>query len=310
MDDSAKRSILIIDNDKAGLRYLNSLLSADYSIFTAEDGPEAVNKAKEILPNLILLNILMPGTSGYEALTGLKSSKATQGIPVIFITALNSNYEEEKGLALNAVDYITKPFNAATVKLRIRNQIRIINQVRTIERLSVTDQLTKIANRGSFDQRLNTEWRRAIRYKHPISIMMTDVDGFKIYNDTYGCQQGDIVLQKVAATLTQTLRRPADFTARWSGERFAVLLPMTDINGALVMAEFIRVNIEGLTIPGSDGTAANITVSIGVNAHIPAQSDSVNDFISAADKALCAAKEKGGNRACRSIPDISDMACL
>jgi len=295
-----KNSILIVDDEKSNLKYLNHLLGNDYSIFIAKNGQEAIEIAKAVLPDLILLDIIMPEMDGYEVFSAFKLFETTRDIPVIFITGLGSNEDEEKGLASGAVDYITKPFSADVIRFRVQNQIRIINQIRTVEGLSMTDQLTGIPNRRSFDQQLNKEWRRAIREKSPIGILMMDVDRFKIYNDTYGHQQGDVALQAVAMTLTKSLRRPADFAARWGGEEFAVLLPVTDIEGALNIAERIRENIEATIILCADGTQANVTASIGVNVQMPAQNDSMDEFIYNADKALYTAKETGRNRVCKS----------
>jgi len=296
----AKNSILIVDDEKSNLKYLNHLLGNDYSIFIAKNGQEAIEIAKSVSPDLILLDILMPGMDGYEVFSALKSYETTRDIPVIFITGLGSNEDEEKGLASGAVDYITKPFSAEVIRFRVQNQIRIINQIRAVEGLSMTDQLTGIPNRRSFDQQLNKEWRRAAREKTSIGILMMDVDRFKIYNDTYGHQQGDAALQAVATTLAKSLRRPADFAARWGGEEFAVLLPVTDIEGALNIAELIRKNIEATIILCADGTQANVTASIGANVQTPAQNDSMDEFIYNADKALYTAKETGRNRVCKS----------
>jgi len=294
-----KNSILIIDDEKSNLVFLNHLLSADYSVYVSRDGKDAIKKANELLPDLILLDILMPGMDGYEVLTELKSSETTQAIPVIFITGLSSAEDEEKGLALGTADYITKPFSAAIAKLRVSNQIRMINQMRDIERLSMTDQLTGIANRRNFDQRLSAEWKRTLRAKTPISILMIDVDRFKQYNDVYGHQQGDVALQTVAAVLARTLMRPADFAARWGGEEFVTLLPATNADGALTTAERIRSNVEKSGVPLADGALTQITVSIGAFSQIPTRNDSLNSFISRADDALYAAKEMGRNRVCK-----------
>jgi len=163
---------------------------------------------------------------------------------------------------------------------------------------STMDGLTSIPNRRGFDNRIDMEWLRAIRDNTFISILMMDVDKFKIYNDTYGHQQGDVVLQAVAKTMTQSLERPSDFGARWGGEEFIVLLPNTDSGGALTIAERIRLNISNVVIPCADGTETKVTVSIGVNTQKP-QSNSLCDiFISEADKALYKAKKSGRNRVC------------
>jgi len=295
-----KNTILIVDDEKPNILFLNDLLCSDYTVFVAKDGYEAIRKANELLPDLILLDIIMPGMDGYEVLSELKSSEITKGIPVIFITGLSSSEDEEKGLTLGTADYITKPFSKAIARLRVDNQINIINQMRAIKRLSMTDQLTDLANRRSFDQQLNLEWRRESREKVPVSILMIDVDKFKHFNDTYGHQQGDVVLQTVSSVLKQTLHRPADFAARWGGEEFVVLLPATPEKGALMVAELIRSNIEKTEIQLQDGTITNVTVSIGVNTQIPSHNDSINDFISKADNALYAAKDTGRNRICQA----------
>jgi len=164
-------------------------------------------------------------------------------------------------------------------------------QYEIVERLSNTDMLTGIPNRRNFDSLLNTEWRRAMRDKLPLSCLMLDVDRFKKYNDTYGHQEGDRVLRDVAACVKRTLKRPGDFAARWGGEEFAVLLPNTDSAGAANTAESIRANVEAET---------DVTVSAGVSTRSPEQNSSLDRFLSAADNALYEAKRQGRNRVCVS----------
>ncbi|MDR1836068.1 MAG: diguanylate cyclase [Treponema sp.] len=296
MTEAQKNSLLIVDDENANLKVLTHILGSEYTIFTATSGANAIAKAKELFPDLILLDILMPEMDGYQTLSGIKNCVEIQKIPVIFITGLDSDEDEEKGLSLDAADYITKPFSAPIVKLRVRNQIQIINQMRTIERLSMIDQLTNIPNRRSFDDRLQMEWKQAIREQTPISLLMMDMDEFKKINDMYGHQQGDIVLQTVSDILMKSFKRPGDFTARWGGEEFIVLLPNTSLNGALDVAEKIRINIENTEIQRDDGLRLKITLSIGVNSMIPDQYSSLDTFISNADKALYAAKNAGKNR--------------
>jgi diguanylate cyclase (GGDEF)-like protein len=161
---------------------------------------------------------------------------------------------------------------------------------------SMKDQLTGIANRRSFDDRLDTEWTRAIRGQSSICLMMIDVDHFKKYNDTYGHQQGDVALQIVAKVLSKSVKRPTDFVARWGGEEFAVLLPYSDVEGSMQIAELIRSNIENVDVPLEDGTITKITASIGINVELPAQTSVLENFIEKADQALYAAKKDGRNR--------------
>ena len=296
MNDINKNSLLIVDDEKSNLKVLTHILSPEYTVYTAKNGADAIEKAKEFLPDVILLDIIMPEMDGYDVLRTLKKIDETKEIPVIFITGLNSAEDEEKGLAFEAVDYICKPFSAAIVKLRVRNQVQIVNQIRTIERLSLTDQLTGIPNRRSFDRRLNLEWARAIRDKTFLSFLMIDIDNFKNYNDTYGHQQGDVALRTMSEILTQSLKRRSDFIARWGGEEFSVLLSNTTLEGTLDVAEEIRACVEDSVIPCSDGSTTKITISIGVNALIPTQDSVLEIFIAGADEALYTAKKSGRNK--------------
>ena len=157
------------------------------------------------------------------------------------------------------------------------------------------DQLTGISNRRSFNNRLALEWKRAIRGRYPISILMIDVDHFKDYNDTFGHQQGDVALRAVAKTISESIKRSQDLCARWGGEEFIVLLPETDQAGAVIVAEHVRREIENMLIPGDDARAAKITVSIGTNTCIPTPENLADGLIEAADSALYQAKESGRN---------------
>ena len=175
----------------------------------------------------------------------------------------------------------------------------LVEQIMKLSDLGMNDQLTKLPNRRAFDNRLELEWNRAMREKIPLSMLMLDVDHFKVYNDTYGHQQGDVALRIVAGIIPQPIRRAADFAARWGGEEFVVLLPNTDSNGALHIAEKIRTKIESTAIPSIDeGTTKNITVSIGINTQIPLPNITIEELIAKADEALYRAKRAGRNKVC------------
>jgi diguanylate cyclase (GGDEF)-like protein len=294
-----KNSLLIANGNDSTLTTLTCILEPEYVVYTATNGPDAVELAKKHLPDLILLDIVMPGMDGYEALSVLKNTEQTQEIPIIFITALGDSKDEERGLSCNAVDYIRVPYDAQIIRLRVRNQINIVNQIRTIKYLIRIDQLTNIANRRYFDERIRSDWGMAIREKTSLSILMIDVDKFKDFNDNYGHQQGDSALQSVAAVFSQTLKRSGDFIARWGGEEFIALLPNTNLAGALKVAEGIRKNVENTDVLCMDGSVRRVTVSIGVNSQIPVFNSSMDNFISGADKALYDAKNTGRNRVCR-----------
>ena len=296
MDSSKEFTILIVDDEKTNLDILGSILSPIYNLIISRSGVRALELAKESQPDLILLDVLMPDMTGFEVIEKVKESEITARIPVIFITGLSNDEDEERGFFLGAVDYITKPFNKAIVKARVNTHIKIIDQMRTIEKIGLVDMLTKIANRRGFEERLKVEWNRALREKTPISILVMDIDKFKNYNDTYGHQQGDIALKTFADTASKSLMRGVDFAARWGGEEFVILLPGTNIDGAAEIAERVRKNIEAVVIPTDDGTKTKITVSIGVNSIIPTTNNLTKDFIEKADQALYKAKESGRNR--------------
>jgi len=297
MTVAKKNSVLIVDDEKSNIIALTHILGPEYTIYFAKNGMDAIELAEKFLPDVILLDILMPEMDGYDVISRLKKGSKTNEIPVIFITGLTDVEEEEKGLSLGAADYISKPFSSEIVKLRVRNQMQMQNQIRLIKYLSMMDQLTDLPNRRNFDGRLRMEWEHAIRNGAFISLLMIDIDFFKNYNDKYGHQQGDIALKAIANIFKQTLKRSVDFAARWGGEEFVVLLPHTSLNGALGIAEIIRAKaVDTDIILGGDAT--KLTLSIGVYTVKPEQGSSLDGFISGADKALYIAKENGRNQVC------------
>lgn len=302
-NEDEKFSILVVDDEKSNIDVLNHILKSEYRVLVAKSGEAALKRTHEELPDLILLDVLMPDMSGFEVLTALKESDETRGIPVIIITGLSGVHDEEKGFFLGAVDYITKPFNNSIIRARVKNHIQIVKQIRTIERLGTIDALTDIPNRRSFDNQIFSEWGRAIRDKTPLSLLMIDADDFKSYNDAYGHPQGDVLLQVISRIFSKNLKRATDYAARIGGEEFAVILPDTDLDGALAIAENIRRNVEKAAIPSiRDIPPTLITISIGCACVIPENNDIVTDFIQAADSMLYKAKRAGKNRVC-SIKD-------
>jgi diguanylate cyclase (GGDEF)-like protein len=300
VEEEEKFRILIVDGDSVTITLLSEILEKDHTIAFAQTGADALKRAEEDKPDLILLDVLLPDTNGFDLLLNLKSMDKTRDAPVMFITGLSSVEDEEKGLMLGAVDYITKPFNNAIVRARVGTHLKIVRQIRTIERLGMLDALTEIPNRRSFDTRLRDEWRRTWRRQSPLSLLMLDVDKFKAYNDAYGHPQGDLLLQFVGKTLVSCIRRPTDMAARIGGEEFAVILGDTDRTGALVVAENIRSAIESGRVSYTDMNGVvsdtSATLSIGINSLVPGPELLINEFIQGADKNLYIAKESGRNR--------------
>ncbi|MDR0878998.1 MAG: diguanylate cyclase [Treponema sp.] len=296
-----KYSILMVDDSSSNLESLSGILKNDYLIFKAKSGALALEIAAKELPDMILLDLIMPGIDGFEVLNKLKEDPYTRKIPVIFITGSENETDEERCFDLGAVDYIKKPFRAELIKARVRAHIGILGQLRASEQLGLTDPMTGLANRRSFDDRIKMEWYRAIRDKNTISFLMMDIDKFKSYNDTYGHPQGDELLKAAAKVFAEKARRPADLSIRLGGEEFGILLPNTSSEAAMVIAEEVRKGVKALRIPTADNKViTTATISIGVISMVPANEDRMEDFIAQSDKNLYEAKEGGRNRICQS----------
>lgn len=288
--------ILIVDDVKANARLLAKRLSDEYECFTASNGEEALTTAFSQRPDLILLDILMPDMDGFEVCRLLKNDDRTRIIPIIFITSLNEDEDEAKGLACGAVDYIRKPFRMPIVKARIKNHIELKMARDILERQAFIDGLTTIPNRRRFDDVLNKEWHRAVRTGSPLSLILMDIDCFKNFNDNYGHQKGDSCLRKIGIALRDTLKRGSDFVARYGGEEFAAILPHTDAQGALAIAHQIKTAVSNLGIPHAYSSAApHVTISLGAATLLPTKNQNAIDIVRAADDALYQAKNKGRN---------------
>ncbi|WP_045214677.1 diguanylate cyclase [Desulfonatronovibrio magnus] len=296
MSDSGRAKILIVDDTPTNIQVLAEILGQDYEIFFALNGYEAIAMAEAQQPDVILLDIMMPKMDGFEACRKLKENPATKSIPVIFITALTMEEDEARGFEIGAVDYITKPIRPAVVRARVKNHLELKRYRDYLENISMKDGLTGVANRRRLDEYLDQEWRRSKRQKEHISLLMLDIDHFKLYNDNYGHSAGDECLKKIATTIESSLSRPADLAARFGGEEFACVLPETDLDGAKNIAEKIHKNIFDLAIPHEYSPVSSIiTMSIGIAATIPKNGLSVENFIQNADKMLYEAKRSGRN---------------
>lgn len=289
--------VLVVDDDPNNIRLLASIFDDDYDILFATDGKKALEMALQEKLDLILLDVIMPEMDGYKVCQQLKSDPLTADIPIIFVTAHCDAKEEIRGLEVGAADYISKPFSAAIVKIRVRNQIELKRSREKLTRLAITDGLTGIPNRRYFDEQLAYEWHRASRLNHELAIAMIDVDWFKNYNDYYGHQAGDDCLRKVAKMLACTAQRDSDFVARYGGEEFAMILPTTHGKTALTVAENACHALNNLGLPHATSEFGKITLSIGVAVGIPSMTESTDHLIRHADEALYIAKHNGRNQA-------------
>lgn len=293
-----KHSILVVDDSRVSQTHLVQILQDDYIIHVASGGVEAIQMARAANPDIILLDIVMPKMDGYETLAVLREEADTRNIPVIFITSLDQEGDEEKGLRLGANDYISKPYNPTIVKLRISVQLKIVEQMRTINELSMIDTVSKLPNRRYFDKRLREEWQRAKSENRQLGILMMDVDKLRSYNAIHGYVHGDATLFAVAKIISENaLLSPGDLAARWAYGGFVVLLQNASGGECSSIGENIRKAVEETEIIAPDGGNANVTVSIGANSVSPAEDENtIEQFISNADSALYLAKELGRNQ--------------
>ncbi len=303
MSEPENERILIVDDEKMNLKVLADLLKEEYIPILARNGEQALQYAfGDTPPDLILLDVVMPEMGGYEVIKILKNNNRTNRIPVIFVTALNSIVDEEHGLKLGAVDYITKPFSPPIVKMRVRNHLRIVHQYKLLDQLAHLDGLTEISNRRHFEEVFEKEWGRAARNKYSLSLAMVDVDYFKSYNDHYGHAMGDMALRKIAKALDNVLMRPADFVARYGGEEFVLLLPETDVAAARSVAERALQKVIELAIAHRYSQVADwVSISIGVATTMIDGAISPQIFLLNADKNLYLAKERGRNQIVGSV---------
>lgn len=305
-----RRQILIVDDSATNLRMLAEILSPEYSILIATSGEEALSIAQGMdRPDLILLDVVMPEMDGYTVCRALKENDLTRSIPVIFVTALEGSENETKGFDLGAVDYITKPFSTPVVRARVRTHVTLKQQTDLLEHLAFIDGLTGIANRRHFDQQLAKEWARMLRENAPLSLLMIDVDHFKSFNDRYGHGAGDDCLRRIGRALADVPKRAGDLVARYGGDEFAVILPTTDANGALVMARAMDAAVTALKHgPVGSPAADQITLSLGAATGTPHAVGDIQAFIQAADLALYRAKTSGRNQICSEVLAAESVA--
>ena len=288
--------ILIVDDSVVQAAQLKTIIDDEYDITIAHTAGDGLRLVSEADFSLILLDVVMPGMDGFTLLKKLQEEVITQSIPVILITSLSGVADEQRGLILGAVDYITKPFEPLIVKARVNTHIKLYRYRRQIEQQSMTDQLTGIANRHRYEQYSVTKWNEAIRLQVPFSICMFDIDRFKVYNDTFGHPAGDKVIASVAQTAAFYLRRSTDFLARYGGEEFVALTLGDSSQQIFEHLKTIRQAVENLHIPQEPSVAEWVTVSVGGVTIVPDKESAYDFYLKIADTMLYDAKKSGRNR--------------
>ncbi len=319
--------VLLVDDQAIVAEAVRRMLAdeTDIEFHYCKDPSQAIAQANEIKPTVILQDLVMPEVDGYTLLKLYRANPATSGTPVIILSSRDDPKDKSHAFEMGASDYLVKLPDKIEMIARIRAyskayllllqrdaaylemkklQEQLSESIRKIEEsnasllwLSTMDGLTGIANRRHFDATLQTEWKMSARKITPLSVIMIDIDFFKKYNDGYGHQGGDDCLKEVAKILNETINRAGDFIARYGGEEFVVILPGTDADGAAVIAEKLRTNVEAKHIAHAYSSVADhVTISLGVASIKPDSSTAPENLIGKADEALYKAKDAGRNR--------------
>lgn len=287
-----KFSVLVVDDNPDKLMLLTVALQMEgYEVHTANDGEEGLAAVESYQPDLIITDVMMPKMDGYELARRLRANPMTRFVPIIIQTAARGEAQDHRrGSEVGALGYITDPTDVDLLLARARTLLDFKQYLDTCEEEASTDHLTGLANRRRFERQLEREVSRTLRYNRPFCLLMLDIDNFKEVNDTHGHEAGDEAIRHLALTL-QAGTRGIDLAARIGGEEFAVILPETDLEGGIDVAERLRTAIRKTEIP----SVGNITASFGV-AEFPLNAATGRELRSAADAALYEAKHKGRDR--------------
>jgi two-component system chemotaxis family response regulator WspR len=314
-----KVRVLLVDDQLIIVEAIRRMLSeqADIEFHYVTDAAKAIATAHLLQPTVILQDLVMAEVDGFTLIRAYREDAALRQVPVIVLSAKEDPQLKAHSFAVGANDYVVKLPDRLELLARIRyhsagyisrlqrdeafqflraSQKNLADANIELQKLAALDSLTGIANRRRFDDVMRAEWQRGQRDKKPLSLLMCDIDCFKVYNDSFGHLAGDLCLKKAAAVLTAHLKRPADLAARYGGEEFAIVLPDTDPAGALLIANACRAHIEQLAIDNPQAPNGIISMSIGVASVVPSKDSSTEALIALADKALYQAKNDGRNR--------------
>jgi diguanylate cyclase (GGDEF)-like protein len=297
-----KPRLLVVDDQAVNIQTLYRVFADECQVLMARNAEAALAVCDEQQPDLILLDVMMPGMDGYALCERLKADDRTRDIPVIFVTSHSDEAAESRGLDVGAVDFISKPINARIVKARVRTHLTLKAQSDLLRSWVYIDGLTGVHNRRHFDEALAREWNRALRRGSVLSVVLLDVDHFKRYNDHYGHPAGDECLRRIASEMTRHVKRPADLLARYGGEEFACILPDTGHEGAMQFARQLGTHIQELGIAhAASDTSEVVTVSLGVGTVLAPAAHGADRLLELADAQLYDAKRQGRNRACGAL---------
>jgi len=287
-----KSKVLIVDDQQLNISLLEKVLSSHYNTTAVTSGEQAIKHCEIDIPDLILLDIAMEGINGIETCKRLKTNPDLKDVPVIFITSFEQH--EDVCWQVGGVDFINKPINAKTVFNRVKVHLTLKLQRDKLLEMVFLDSLTQVYNRRYFDSHLIQTQLSAIREVSDYALIFIDIDYFKQFNDIYGHVVGDKALQSVANCIQDTLKRPCDFVSRYGGEEFAVILPFTDLSGAVLVAQKIVQSVAALNIAHDHSAFDVLTVSAGVATFRSLSGQ--DEIIKKADEKLYISKQTGRNK--------------
>jgi len=302
----ASYPVLLAEDNPISRKMLKKILVKEgFEVTSVENGKEALALFREQFFPIVLTDWLMPEMEGPELCKAIRYEKPKGYVYIVLLTAKDSKDDIISGLESGADDYLTKPAHRAELVARLKNGIRILDLEKSLKKaneeiriLSITDPLTGIYNRGYLNERLPQEIKRSIRYKRSLSLILGDIDHFKLVNDNYGHVAGDTILKGFVDCITGTIRDQIDWSARYGGEEFLVVLPETDFVGARHLAERLR-SVVAEKCYTIDDKEIRITSSFGVSGFSPetlTKNLSVDDMLNHVDKYLYKAKNGGRNR--------------
>lgn len=312
--------VLLVDDQPfvAALLQRELVSENDISLHYCQDPAAALSTAEKIGPSVILLDLIMPEIDGLTVCQQIRANSSVCDIPIVMLSSNDEPIAKAKAFAAGANDYIVKLPDKVELIARLRyhsasyinklqrddacralraSQMQLVELNMQLLKLANIDGLTGIVNRRHFDERYSEEWLRAFRNRHPLTLIMFDIDMFRQYNDKFGHIEGDECLKRVAGAAQQIVSRPVDTVARFGEDKFILLLPETDAAGAETVAEKLRSKIESLQLPNPDSTVNSyLTVSIGVSTIVPAVNSNPDACLARVDEALYQAIGAGGNR--------------
>ena len=309
-DLSTSMDILIVEDGRALRMAMASVIEdAGHNAVQAEDGEKSLEILSERMVDLIFMDVEMPGISGFEATTKIRAELGDHWIPIIFLTGKSDDASYLEGIEAGGDDYLVKPVSPIIMSAKItamkrivdmRNELNKLNE--ELELLSQIDGLTQLYNHRTFMSFAQDQWALAMRNNTSLALLMLDIDHFKLFNDFYGHPSGDQCLKQIAQTLKGVAQRPTDTVGRYGGEEFIILLPDTDLEGAILIGEKIKQAISDLNIEHKQSKSSDrVSASIGISFNNTTSGRNLSDIIKYADELMYQSKNEGRDRVTTKI---------